>query len=77
MKPIRRIQISLILAIVALFTTGTASAGDLIREFRRALQQLVAQNPAPARAKPEAAAVLVFPDYFSRIYPSATIKSAA
>ena len=77
MKPIRRIQISLILAVVALFTTGTASADDLIRESRRTLQQLVAQNPAPARAKSQAAAVLVFPDYFSRIYPSATIKSAA
>jgi hypothetical protein len=77
MKPIQRIQISLILAVVALFTTGTASADDLIRESRRALQQLVAQNPAAARAKAKAIAALVFPDYFSRIYPSATIKSAA
>jgi hypothetical protein len=67
----------LILAVVALFATGTASADDLIRDSRRALQQLMAQNPAAARAKAKAVAAVAFPDYFSRIYLSATIKSAA
>ena len=52
----------LLLATVALLTTGTASADDLISQSRRALQQLVAQNPAAARCKSRAVAVLVFPD---------------
>ena len=52
----------LLLATVALLTTGTASADDLISQSRRALQQLVAQNPAAARCKARAVAVLVFPD---------------
>jgi lipid-binding SYLF domain-containing protein len=50
-----------VLAIVTLLTTGTASA-DLVSNSRRALQQLVAQNPAAARAKSKAAAILVFPE---------------
>ena len=46
---------------ITLFTAGTASA-DLVSESRRALQQLVAQNPAAAKAKAKAVAILVFPD---------------
>ena len=65
------------LAVLTLATTCLASADDLVGESRRALRRLVAQNPAAARAKAKAVAVLVFPDYFSRIYPSAIIKSAA
>jgi lipid-binding SYLF domain-containing protein len=49
------------LAVITLLTTGTASA-NLVSDSRGALQQLVAQNPAAARAKSKAAAVLVFPD---------------
>jgi lipid-binding SYLF domain-containing protein len=52
----------LILAAVTLLTTSTASADDLISESRRALQQLAAQNPAAAKCKSRAVAVLVFPD---------------
>jgi lipid-binding SYLF domain-containing protein len=52
----------LLLATVALLSTGTVSADDLISESRRALQQLVAQNPAAAKCQSRAVAVLVFPD---------------
>src|SRR6266436_1706885 len=41
------------LATVALLSTGTASADDLTRDSRPALQQLVAQNPAAAKVKSE------------------------
>jgi lipid-binding SYLF domain-containing protein len=61
MKPTRH-TISLILAVISLFAAGTASVDDLVRDSRRALQQLVAQNPAAARAKSKAVAILVFPD---------------
>ena len=61
MKPIRIIQTLVILAAIPLVTTGTASA-DLVSESRRALQQLVAQNSAAAKAKAKAVAILVFPD---------------
>ena len=50
------------LATVALLGTHTASADDLTSDSRRALQQLVTQNPAAAKAKSKAVAVLVFPD---------------
>jgi lipid-binding SYLF domain-containing protein len=62
MKPIRHIHIFLMLTAVTLFTAGTASADNLVSDSRLALQQLVAQNPAAARAKSKAVAVLVFPD---------------
>jgi lipid-binding SYLF domain-containing protein len=52
----------LMLATVALLSTRTASADDLISASRRALQQLVAQNPAAATCKSKAVAVLVFPE---------------
>jgi lipid-binding SYLF domain-containing protein len=52
----------LMLATVALLSTRTASADDLTSDSRRALQQLIAQNPAAAKAKRKAVAVLVFPD---------------
>ena len=61
MKSIRSILAGLTLALVGALTTETASA-DLVNESRRALQQLVAQNPAAAKAKAKAAAILVFPD---------------
>jgi lipid-binding SYLF domain-containing protein len=50
----------LMLATVTFFATGTASAG-LVNDSRHALQQLVAQNPAAAKCKAKALAVLVFP----------------
>ena len=61
MKLIKPIIVILMLTAVTVLTTGTASA-DLISDSRRALQQLVAQNPAAARCKSKALAVLVFPD---------------
>jgi lipid-binding SYLF domain-containing protein len=56
------ILIALILTVIALANTNTASADNLISESRHALQQLVAQDPAAAKAKSKAAAILVFPD---------------
>jgi lipid-binding SYLF domain-containing protein len=61
MKPTKPVLAGLILALVGALTTETASA-DLVSDSRRALQQLVAQNPAAARAKSKAVAILVFPD---------------
>jgi lipid-binding SYLF domain-containing protein len=61
MKRINPILAAFVLALVTSFTTGTASA-DLVSDSRRALQQLVAQNPAAAKAKSKAIAILVFPD---------------
>ena len=61
MKRIKPIHAGLMLALVATLTTETAFA-DLVSDSRRALQQLVAQNPAAAKAKSKALAVLVFPD---------------
>jgi lipid-binding SYLF domain-containing protein len=50
------------LAAITLVAAGTASADNLVSDSGRALQQLVAQNPAAAKCKSRAAAVLVFPD---------------
>jgi lipid-binding SYLF domain-containing protein len=61
MRPIKHILAGSILAAVTLLTTETASA-DLVSNSRHALQQLVAQNPAAAKAKSKALAILVFPD---------------
>ena len=61
MKRIKPILAGFVLALVTLFTASTASA-DLVSDSRRALQQLVAQNPATAKAKSKAIAILVFPD---------------
>ena len=61
MKLIRHLLIPSAVATVALATTVTASADDLVAQSRSALQQLVAQNPAAAKCKSKAAAVLVFP----------------
>jgi lipid-binding SYLF domain-containing protein len=52
----------LLVATVALLSQRTAVADDLTSESRAALRQLVAQNPAAARVKSKAVAVLVFPD---------------
>src|SRR6266550_4919320 len=54
--------LGLMVVTAALLSTHTASADDLTTDSSRALQQLVAQNPAAAKAKRKAAAVLVFPD---------------
>jgi lipid-binding SYLF domain-containing protein len=61
MKPTKHVLAGLMVAAVTLLTIGTASA-DLVNDSRRALQQLVAQNPAAAKCKSKAVAVLVFPD---------------
>src|SRR6266487_3043734 len=61
-KPIKNILIASILVTITLLAAGTASADDLASQSRRALQQLVAQNPAAAKCKSRAVAVLVFPD---------------
>src|SRR5437773_9014076 len=52
----------LLLAAVTSLCTHTASADDLTSDSHRALQQLVAQNPAVAKCKSKVVAVLVFPD---------------
>jgi lipid-binding SYLF domain-containing protein len=52
----------LILATAAFVHPQIATADDLTNEARQALRQLVAQNPAAARMKPKAVAVLVFPN---------------
>jgi hypothetical protein len=75
-KRTKQILAGSMLAVLTLATTCLASADDLVGESRRALRQLVAQNPAAARAKAKAVAALVFPDYFSRVYRSATIESS-
>ncbi len=61
MRLIKHILPGLVLAGITLLTTSTASA-NLVSDSRHALQQLLAQNPAAARAKSKAIAVLVFPD---------------
>src|SRR5881398_755064 len=50
------------LILTAFVTAGAVSADNLTAESRAALDQLVAQNPAAAKVKSKAAAVLVFPD---------------
>jgi lipid-binding SYLF domain-containing protein len=62
MKPTKPILIALILAAITLVIIDTASADNLVSDSRRALQQFVAQNPAAAKCKARAVAVLVFPD---------------
>jgi len=60
MRSLRYIFIPLLFTAVTLLFARTASA-DLVSDSRRALQQLVAQNPAAAKCKSKALAVLVFP----------------
>src|SRR6266513_823047 len=61
MKATKSIRI-LMLAAFTILTTLTAPADDLTSQSRAALQQLVAQNPAAAKCKSRAVAILVFPD---------------
>src|SRR5205814_4332909 len=61
MKRTKHITI-LMLAAFTILTAVTASAEDLVSQSRAALRQLVAQNPAAAKCKSRAAAVLVFPN---------------
>src|SRR5437899_5808355 len=60
--PTLRHATGLILVALTLLAVRTASADDLTSDPRRALQQPVAQNPAAAKCKAKAVAVLVFPD---------------
>src|SRR6266705_4061758 len=60
--PTLRHATGLILVALTLLAVRAASADDLTSDSRRALQQLVAQNPAAAKCKSKAVAVLVFPD---------------
>ena len=64
MHIILRLKYATGLAVVAisLITARPVSADDLTRDSRHALQQLVAQNPAAAKANSKALAVLVFPN---------------
>jgi len=62
MIPTLRHATGLILVAIALLAVRTESADDLTSDSRHALQQLVAQNPAAAKVKSKAVAVLVFPD---------------
>ena len=52
----------LVLVAIALISARAAFADDLTHESQQALQQLVAQNPAAAKAKAHALAILVFPN---------------
>lgn len=61
MKQMKHLLPTLVVVAITVLTTVTASA-DLAGDSRRALQQLVAQNPAAARCKSNAAAILVFPN---------------
>jgi lipid-binding SYLF domain-containing protein len=60
MIPAKHILAGVMLAVFALLSISTVSA-NLVSDSRRALQRLVAQNPAAARVKSKAIAVLVFP----------------
>ena len=60
--PTLRHATGLILVALTLLAVRTASADDLTSDSRHALQQLVAQNPAAAKCRSKAVAVLVFPD---------------
>jgi len=57
-----KLKYAVCLILTAFVTAGTVSADNLTAESRAALNQLVAQNPAAAKVKSKAAAVLVFPD---------------
>ena len=56
-----KLWFGLALASVALLTSHSAFADNLVGKSRTALQQLVAQNPADAKCKSKALAILVFP----------------
>ena len=60
--PTLRHATGLILVALTLLAVRAASADDLTSDSRRARQQLVAQNPAAAKANSKALAVLVFPN---------------
>ena len=59
--PKRKHWLGILVITVALFGSHSAFADDLVGKSRAALQQLVAQNPAAAKCKSKALAVLVFP----------------
>ena len=60
--PILRWAAVAALVAIALTAGHSASADSLTSQSRRALKQLVAQNPAAAKCQSKALAVLVFPD---------------
>ena len=51
----------ILVIMIALFVSHSAVADNLVGASRAALQQLVAQNPAAAKCRSKAVAVLVFP----------------
>ena len=57
-----KLKYAVCLILTAFVTAGAVSADNLTAESRAALNQLVAQNPAAAKCKSKAVAVLVFPD---------------
>src|SRR5215510_8999598 len=63
MKPISNFKKALALTAtsIALLGIHSAVADELVTKSRDALQQLVAQNPAAAKCKSKALAILVFP----------------
>lgn len=61
MKPRIFILVGIVVALITAPAINTASA-NLTSDSRHALKQLVAQNPAAAKANAKALAVLVFPN---------------
>src|SRR5881394_4313233 len=53
--------LAVLVIMIALFSSHSAVADNLVGASRAALQQLVTQNPAAAKCKSKAVAVLVFP----------------
>jgi lipid-binding SYLF domain-containing protein len=53
--------LGVLVIVVGIFGNHSAFADELVGKSRAALQQLVAQNPAAAKCKSRALAVLVFP----------------
>ena len=59
--PKQKHWLGVLVIMIALFSSHSAVADNLVGASRAALQQLVAQNPAAAKCKSKALAVLVFP----------------
>jgi len=63
-------------AAAALLTPRTVSADDLTNDSRHTLQQLVAQNPAAAKCRSKAIAVLLFPDVVKAGFKNTDMRSS-
>ena len=59
--PKQKHWLGVLVIMIALFSSHSAVADNLVGASRAALQQLVTQNPAAAKCKSKALAVLVFP----------------